>query len=95
MATRRRIDIRIPIGTGIAGEVIRTAKPLNVPDVYASPFFNPDVDRATGFADALRSRPAGERNTTAPAANSQRDRLHRIPVLYACVAPHASPWDSR
>ena len=45
----RPIEIRIPIGTGIAGEVLRTGKPLNVPDAYASPFFNPDVDRATGF----------------------------------------------
>ncbi|HLY37076.1 MAG TPA: ATP-binding cassette domain-containing protein [Candidatus Binatia bacterium] len=43
------VEIRIPIGTGIAGEVIRSGKQMNVPDAYASPFFNPDVDRATGF----------------------------------------------
>jgi len=43
------VEIRIPIGTGIAGEVIRTANLLNVPDAYASPFFNREVDRATGF----------------------------------------------
>ncbi|HJQ84685.1 MAG TPA: ATP-binding cassette domain-containing protein [Candidatus Binatia bacterium] len=45
----RPIEIRIPIGTGIAGEVIRTGKPLNIRDAYASPFFNPEVDRTTGF----------------------------------------------
>jgi adenylate cyclase len=45
----RPVEIRIPMGTGIAGEVVRTGKALNVADAYASPFFNPDVDRATGF----------------------------------------------
>ncbi len=45
----RSLDIRVPLATGIAGEVIRTGQPLNVPDAYQSPFFNPDVDRATGY----------------------------------------------
>jgi putative ABC transport system ATP-binding protein len=45
----RPVEIRIPIESGIAGEVIRTGKLVNVPDAYASPFFNPEVDRATGF----------------------------------------------
>ena len=41
--------IRIPLGTGIAGHVARTREPLNVPDAYADPRFNPQVDRDTGF----------------------------------------------
>ena len=45
----RPLEIRVPVGTGIAGEVIRTGQPLNVPDAYQSPFFNPEVDRATGY----------------------------------------------
>jgi adenylate cyclase len=45
----RPIDIRIPIGTGIAGHVYRTNAPLNVADAYDSPLFNPTVDRETGY----------------------------------------------
>jgi putative ABC transport system ATP-binding protein len=45
----RAMEIRIPIGTGIVGEVVRTGQALNVADAYASPFFNPDVDRESGF----------------------------------------------
>ena len=42
-------QIRIPLGTGIAGHVARTREPLNVPDAYADPRFNPKFDRDTGF----------------------------------------------
>ena len=41
--------IRIPLGVGIAGHVARTREPLNVPDAYADPRFNPQIDRDTGF----------------------------------------------
>ena len=42
-------QIRIPLGVGIAGHVARTREPLNVPDAYADPRFNPQFDRDTGF----------------------------------------------
>ena len=45
----RPIEIRIPVGTGIAGEVFRTGAPMNVPDAYESPLFNREVDRETGY----------------------------------------------
>jgi len=45
----RAIEIRIPIGSGIAGHVFRTGQPMNVADAYGSPLFNPEVDRATGY----------------------------------------------
>jgi GAF domain-containing protein len=41
--------IRVPIGTGIAGTVARSGLPLNIPDAYADPRFNPEVDRSTGY----------------------------------------------
>jgi phosphoserine phosphatase len=41
--------IRIPIGTGLAGQCARQRIVLNVPDAYADPRFNPQVDRRTGF----------------------------------------------
>jgi putative ABC transport system ATP-binding protein len=45
----RPVDLRIPLGSGIAGQVARTGEKLRVDDAYAHPLFNPDVDRQTGF----------------------------------------------
>lgn len=42
-------EIRISAGTGIAGAVVRGGKVVNVPDAYADPRFNQNVDRQTGF----------------------------------------------
>ena len=39
--------IRIPKSTGIVGSVVDSAKPLIVPDPYADPRFNREVDKAT------------------------------------------------
>jgi energy-coupling factor transporter ATP-binding protein EcfA2 len=43
------LEIRIPASTGIAGHVYRSGTALNVPDAYAIPFFNRDVDQKTGY----------------------------------------------
>jgi putative ABC transport system ATP-binding protein len=45
----RPLEIRIPIDSGIAGQVAATGRPRNVPDAYAEPLFNRDVDRRTGY----------------------------------------------
>src|SRR4051812_5876534 len=37
-------EIRIPIGTGIAGAVAATGQPIRIDDAYADPRFNPSVD---------------------------------------------------
>jgi len=42
-------EIRLPLGTGIAGHVAMTGETVNIPDAYADPRFNPDVDRTTGY----------------------------------------------
>ncbi len=42
-------EIRIPLGTGIAGAVAEAGRPVRIADAYADPRFNADVDRATGF----------------------------------------------
>jgi serine phosphatase RsbU (regulator of sigma subunit) len=47
--TLARGQVRIPLGTGIVGHVGRTGQPLNVPDAYVDPRFNPEVDKETGF----------------------------------------------
>ncbi len=42
-------EIRIPTTAGIAGDAFTTRKTDNIPDAYADPRFNQDVDRKTGF----------------------------------------------
>ena len=42
-------EIRIPVGAGIAGSVFGSGQSLNIPDAYADPRFNQEVDKRTGF----------------------------------------------
>ncbi len=41
--------LRIPIGQGIAGQCAETCEPIHIPDAYADPRFNPDVDKQSGY----------------------------------------------
>jgi adenylate cyclase len=43
------MQIRIPAKAGIAGAVFTSGEVLNVPDAYAHPLFNPEIDRRSGF----------------------------------------------
>ena len=42
-------EIRFPKGKGIAGTVASTGRSLLIPDAYADPRFNPEIDQKTGF----------------------------------------------
>jgi sigma-B regulation protein RsbU (phosphoserine phosphatase) len=42
-------EIRVKIGEGISGHVAATGEIVNIPDAYADPRFNPQIDRVTGF----------------------------------------------
>ena len=42
-------EIRFPIGVGIAGVVAKTGQTINIPDAYADPRFNQEIDRRTGY----------------------------------------------
>ncbi len=42
-------EIRVPLGTGIAGYVAETGKTVNIADAYRDPRFNREVDRRTGY----------------------------------------------
>jgi phosphoserine phosphatase RsbU/P len=42
-------EIRLPLGSGIAGYVAATGDTLNIPDAYFDPRFNPDFDRKNGY----------------------------------------------
>lgn len=43
------LDIRVPVGAGIAGQVAATGAAMNIADAYAEPLFNRSVDDATGY----------------------------------------------
>ena len=40
---------RIPANRGFAGECVKTRHIVCVPDAYADPRFNPDIDKSTGY----------------------------------------------
>lgn len=42
-------ELRIPLGTGIAGTVAMSGETVNIGDAYAEARFNPEVDRKTGY----------------------------------------------
>ena len=44
-----RQEIRIPIGSGIAGAVAASGQPERIADAYQDPRFNPDVDRMFNY----------------------------------------------
>ena len=41
--------VRVPASTGLAGACARTRQVINVPDCYADPRFNPEVDRRSSY----------------------------------------------
>ncbi|HBY78175.1 MAG TPA: adenylate/guanylate cyclase domain-containing protein, partial [Cyanobacteria bacterium UBA11148] len=43
------VEIRIPANRGIAGYVASTGQPLNIPDAYKDPRFDPSTDQKTGY----------------------------------------------
>jgi len=42
-------EIRIPIGSGIAGAVAQSGQAIRIDDAYSDSRFNPEVDRRSGF----------------------------------------------
>ncbi|HET9823289.1 MAG TPA: GAF domain-containing SpoIIE family protein phosphatase [Burkholderiaceae bacterium] len=42
-------DVRIPLSVGLVGACARSRAPINVPDCYADPRFDPSTDRRTGY----------------------------------------------
>jgi signal transduction histidine kinase len=43
------VEIRLPIGKGIAGQVALTGETINIPDAYVDDRFNREVDKRTGY----------------------------------------------
>ncbi len=43
------VEIRLPIGKGLAGSVARTGEVINLANAYQDPRFNPEIDKTTGY----------------------------------------------
>lgn len=43
------VELRLPLGRGLAGHVAQTGETVNSPDVYGDPRFDPEVDRLSGY----------------------------------------------
>ena len=43
------VEIRLPIGKGLAGYVAKTGETVNITDAYKDPRFNPEIDRKSGY----------------------------------------------
>lgn len=48
-AQRIAVEIRLPIGQGIAGAVAKTGETINVSDAYADPRFDRNTDKKSGY----------------------------------------------
>lgn len=46
---RDMIEIRLPIGKGIAGYVAETGETIDIADAYNDPRFNPEIDKKSGY----------------------------------------------
>ncbi len=43
------VEIRLPLGKGLAGYVAKTGETINIPDAYKDPRFNPEIDHKSGY----------------------------------------------
>jgi len=43
------VEIRLPLGKGLAGYVAKTGETINIADAYKDPRFNPEIDRKSGY----------------------------------------------
>jgi K+-sensing histidine kinase KdpD len=43
------VEIRLPLGKGLAGYVAKTGETVNITDAYKDPRFNPEIDRKSGY----------------------------------------------
>ena len=49
VAQRTATEIRLPLGQGLAGQAALSGETINVPDAYADPRFDRNIDLRTGF----------------------------------------------
>jgi len=73
------IEIRFPIGVGVAGAVGKTGETINIPEAYSDPRFNPEFDRKTGYRT--------KNILCAPLRNTRGEIIGAIQVLNKRTGP--------
>lgn len=48
-SSRTALEIRLPMGSGIAGQAAASGETINVPDAYADPRFDRNIDLRSGY----------------------------------------------
>lgn len=46
---QEQVEIRLPMGKGLAGYVAKTGETVNIADAYQDPRFNPEIDKRSGY----------------------------------------------
>lgn len=69
----RFMELRFPMGAGLAGAVATTGEPLNIRDAYEDPRFNKEFDKQTGY----RTRSV----LCVPMNNKEEERIGVVQVL--------------
>jgi K+-sensing histidine kinase KdpD len=46
---KNMVEIRLPLGKGLAGHVAETGKVVNIADAYRDPRFHPEIDKKSGY----------------------------------------------
>jgi CRP-like cAMP-binding protein/two-component sensor histidine kinase len=49
MQGNNMVEIRLPMGKGLAGYVAKTGETVNIADAYKDPRFNPEIDKKSGY----------------------------------------------
>jgi CRP-like cAMP-binding protein/two-component sensor histidine kinase len=49
MQGNNMVEIRLPLGKGLAGYVAKTGETVNIVDAYKDPRFNPEIDKKSGY----------------------------------------------
>ena len=79
------LEIRVPLGKGIAGYVAKTGEGVNIPDVYADARFNDATDRQTGYRT---------RNMLCMPVMSSGDRVVAVAQLLNKMGQGAQPFSA-
>lgn len=71
--------VRIPASAGFVGACVRERRLINVPDCYADPRFNPEVDRASGYRTrCMMTLPLIENGDTLVGAMQVLNKSHGV-----------------
>lgn len=90
------VEIRLPLGVGIAGHVARTGEVVNLQDAYADPRFDRSVDAATGYTTrSILCMPMHDKDGRVIGVfqllNKQNDQFHDEDIQFLdAVSAHAA-----